>query len=59
MTTAVSNQNTILKVILAILLPPLAVFMDRGLGGQFLLNVLLTIVGLWVVGVVHALIVVL
>lgn len=59
MTTAVSNQNTILKVILAILLPPLAVFMNSGFGGQFLLNVLLTIVGLWVVGVVHALIVVL
>jgi len=59
MTASVSNQNTVLKVVLAVLLPPLAVFMDSGLGGQFLLNVLLTIIGLWVVGVIHALIVVL
>lgn len=59
MSTAVSNQNTLLKVILAILLPPLAVFMDRGLGTQFVLNVVLTLIGFWIVGIVHALIVVL
>lgn len=59
MSTAVNNQNTLLKVILAILLPPLAVFMDRGVGTQFVLNVILTLVGFWVVGVIHALIVVL
>lgn len=59
MTTSVRNENTILKVLLAILLPPLAVFMDRGIGVQFFLNVLLTIIGLWVVGVVHALVVIL
>lgn len=59
MTTAIRNENTILKVILAILLPPLAVFMDKGLGGQFLLNVVLTLVGFWIVGIIHALIVVL
>jgi uncharacterized membrane protein YqaE (UPF0057 family) len=59
MSTAISNENTLLKVILAILLPPLAVFMQRGLGVQFLLNVVLTLVGFWIVGVVHALIVVL
>ena len=59
MTTTVSNQNTLLKVILAILLPPLAVFMDRGLGAQFALNVLLTLIGFWVVGIIHALILIL
>ncbi len=45
MATTMANQNTALKVILAILLPPLAVFMDKGLGGQFLLNILLTLLG--------------
>ena len=59
MSTAVSNQNTLLMMILAVLLPPLAVFMDKGVGTQFILNVILTLVGFWVIGIVHALIVVL
>lgn len=59
MTTAVTNKNTLLLVILSILLPPLAVFMERGVGTQFLLNIVLTLVGFWVVGIIHALIVVL
>ncbi len=59
MSTAMSRQNTLLKVLLAILLPPLAVFIDKGIGMQFFLNILLTIAGLWVVGVIHALVVVL
>ena len=59
MSTAVSKQNTLLMMILAVLLPPLAVFMDKGVGTQFILNVILTIVGFWVIGIVHALIVVL
>jgi uncharacterized membrane protein YqaE (UPF0057 family) len=59
MSTTVTNQNTLLKVILAILLPPLAVFMDKGVGTQFVLNIILTLVGFWIVGIIHALIVVL
>ena len=59
MASTVANENRILKVILAILLPPLAVFMDSGLGTQFWLNVVLTILGFWIIGVIHALIVVL
>ena len=47
---------TLLEIVLAILLPPLAVGMRRGLGGAFWLNVLLTIIG-WVPGVIHAFIV--
>lgn len=54
-----TNQNTVLKVLLAILLPPLAVFMDKGVGTQFVLNIVLTLVGFWIVGIIHALIVVL
>ncbi|MCM2374226.1 YqaE/Pmp3 family membrane protein [Aporhodopirellula aestuarii] len=59
MSTTMTNENTALKVILSILLPPLAVFMDRGLGTQFFLNLVLTLVGFWIVGIIHALIVVL
>ncbi len=59
MSNAPTTTNRVLLIILAILLPPLAVFMDRGLSGQFWLNLLLTIVGFWVIGVIHALFVVL
>ncbi len=59
MSTVTTSENTILKVVLAVLLPPLAVYMERGIGTQFLLNVVLTLVGFWIVGVIHALIVVL
>jgi uncharacterized membrane protein YqaE (UPF0057 family) len=48
----------ILRIILAILLPPLGVFLQVGIGPQFWLNVLLTILG-YIPGVVHALFVIL
>jgi len=48
---------TVLKILLAILLPPVGVFMEVGLGLQFWLNVLLTILG-YVPGIIHALIVI-
>lgn len=44
----------IVKIILSILLPPLGVFLRVGLGGQFWLNVLLTIFGFYILGLVHA-----
>lgn len=44
---------SVLNIIITILLPPLAVFMKYGLGGTFLINLLLTILG-WLPGVVHA-----
>lgn len=47
---------SILEIVLAIFLPPLAVGLRRGLGGTFFLNVILTIVG-WLPGVIHAFIV--
>lgn len=43
----------ILRIILAILLPPLGVFLQVGLGLQFWLNILLTIFG-YIPGIVHA-----
>jgi uncharacterized membrane protein YqaE (UPF0057 family) len=46
---------TILALILAILLPPLAVFLRFGLGPSFWIAVALTILG-WLPGVVFALV---
>lgn len=45
-----------LTIILNILLPPLAVYMNHGLGTTFLISVVLTIIG-WLPGVIHAFIV--
>lgn len=45
---------TIVKVILAILLPPVAAFLQVGLGMHFWLNILLTILG-GLPGMIHAL----
>jgi uncharacterized membrane protein YqaE (UPF0057 family) len=47
---------SLLTIILNILLPPLAVFLKHGLGGTFLLNLVLTLIG-WLPGVIHAFIV--
>lgn len=47
----------ILKIIIAILIPPLGVFMEVGLGMHFWLNVLLTLLG-YLPGIVHALFVI-
>ena len=53
------STNTILLVILAILLPPLAVYLHEGtINGRFWLSLLLTLL-FWLPGVIYALIVVL
>lgn len=44
----------IIRIIVAILLPPLGVFLQEGFGKHFWLNILLTILG-YVPGIVHAL----
>ncbi len=58
MTTTV-NENKLLSIVLAVLLPPLAVYMKDGLSTNFWLNVVLTIAGFWIIGVIHALMLVL
>jgi uncharacterized membrane protein YqaE (UPF0057 family) len=45
---------TILKIILAICLPPVAAFLQVGLGLHFWLNIVLTLMG-GVPGMIHAL----
>lgn len=47
---------SLITIILNILLPPLAVFMQHGLGTTFLISVILTLLA-WLPGVIHAFIV--
>lgn len=48
-----STMGDLLRIILAIILPPLGVFFEVGLGKHFWLNILLTILG-YIPGIVHA-----
>jgi len=41
------------RILIAILLPPLGVFLQEGLGKHFWINILLTILG-YIPGIVHA-----
>lgn len=43
----------IIRLILAIILPPVGVFLQVGFSGQFFLNILLTILG-YIPGIIHA-----
>lgn len=51
--SAVGLMANLLRILLAILLPPVGVFFTVGLGGQFWLNILLTFLG-YIPGIVHA-----
>lgn len=44
----------VIRIILALLIPPLAAFLTVGIGLHFWLNILLTIF-FWVPGMIHAL----
>lgn len=48
-----ASKEDVLRVLLSILLPPLGVFLECGLGDEFWLNVLLTLLG-YVPGLAHA-----
>ncbi|MGF1480040.1 MAG: YqaE/Pmp3 family membrane protein [Cyanophyceae cyanobacterium] len=43
----------LIRIICAILLPPLGVFLQVGIGPQFWINILLTLLG-YIPGIVHA-----
>ena len=43
----------IIRIIFSVLLPPIGVFLQVGIGAQFWLNILLTLLG-YIPGVVHA-----
>lgn len=44
----------LLRLILAVFLPPLSVFLTTGFSSAFFINLILTFIG-WVPGVIHAL----
>ena len=47
------SSGGLITILLSILLPPLGVALSRGIGKQFVFNILLTILG-YVPGLVHA-----
>ena len=51
--TGDSLLGDFLRILLAILLPPLGVFFEVGLGKHFWLNIILTILG-YIPGIIHA-----
>lgn len=53
-----AEEQKLLLVIIAILIPPLAVGLKEGIGGALILNIVLTLL-FWLPGLLHALYVVL
>lgn len=47
------SDGDVLKILLAILLPPVGVFLEVGIGLHFWLNILLTLFG-YIPGIIHA-----
>lgn len=47
------NERDVLKILLAILLPPVGVLMEVGLGMHFWINIVLTLFG-YIPGIIHA-----
>jgi uncharacterized membrane protein YqaE (UPF0057 family) len=61
--TSVDRRSTVtvtdpIKMLFAILLPPLGVFLEVGFKGHFWLNILLTLLG-YIPGIIHAVYVIL
>lgn len=52
--TAANDTNKLLLIIIAILIPPLAVGLKSGIGGALILNIVLTIL-FYLPGLLHAL----
>ncbi|GAA4436572.1 YqaE/Pmp3 family membrane protein [Bremerella cremea] len=55
MTTVAKNEGTadVLRILLSIILPPVGVFFEVGIGLHFWLNILLTLFG-YIPGIIHA-----
>lgn len=49
-------MSSILRIIVAIILPPLGVALAYGIGKQFFINLILTLLG-YIPGIIHALII--
>ncbi len=51
--TAHAQENDLIKILIAVLLPPLGVALETGINKSFWINVILTILG-YIPGIVHA-----
>ena len=51
--STVAIMADVIRILFSILIPPLGVFLQVGLGAQFWINVLLTLLG-YIPGVIHA-----
>nr|WP_089317878.1 YqaE/Pmp3 family membrane protein [Pontibacter ummariensis] len=51
------SRTSIVEIILAVLLPPLAVFLHEGIGSSFWISVILTLL-FYIPGIIYALLVV-
>lgn len=49
-----NSVELLVLLLLAIFLPPLAVFLMKKFDANFIVNIFLTIFGFWIFGVVHA-----
>jgi uncharacterized membrane protein YqaE (UPF0057 family) len=49
-----STAGDLLKILCAVILPPLGVFLEVGLSKHFWINVVLTILGFYIGGIIHA-----
>ncbi|KAJ7273618.1 Alpha/Beta hydrolase protein [Mycena haematopus] len=49
-----ATASDIIKIIAAVVLPPLGVFLERGCGADLLINILLTVLG-YIPGIIHVL----
>lgn len=52
------QENKLIMIIIAFLLPPLAVGIKTGVSGTFVINIILTLI-FWLPGFIHALLVIL
>lgn len=50
-----ADTNKLLMIIIAILLPPVAVFLKKGVGLHLVISIVLLIVTFWIGAVIHAL----
>lgn len=48
-------MNPVVLIILAIFIPPLAVFLKEGANKNFVINLLLSFLLFWIGGIIHAL----
>jgi uncharacterized membrane protein YqaE (UPF0057 family) len=48
------DNKSILSLLCSVIIPPLGVFIKFGLKSEFWINLILTILGFYIVGLIHA-----